>query len=310
MGLKIIQPGPQCTLQAAPRLGMRHMGIPASGPADILSHAIANRLVSNPPESAALEITYGPFEIQFLCDTSFSLTGAEAEATLNGEALAYHASLSASKGDVLKLGVTHAGLRTYLALSGGLRGRRFLGSTSTYLPAGFGGHEGRALRAGDVVGLRQPGLILPTGKHTPSELRLKYGNSFALRSSPGPDLEIEAPQLWSESFTATRRADRSGIELEGPFPDLTNIGNLPSAGILPGALQLPSQGRGFLLLPDCQTTGGYPHILQVNRADRHLMGQIRPGDSIIFLKRSPDQADEDLKAKQALIGSWISEFSL
>jgi allophanate hydrolase subunit 2 len=86
--------------------------------------------------------------------------------------------------------------------------------------------------------------------------------------------------------------------------------NLPSAGVFPGALQLPPRGRGFLLLPDCQTTGGYPHILQVNRSDRHLLGQLRPGDSLIFLQRTPEQAAEDLASKQELLGSWLTDFQL
>ena len=84
----------------------------------------------------------------------------------------------------------------------------------------------------------------------------------------------------------------------------------PSSAVFPGALQVTPQGRGFLLLPDGQTTGGYPHVLQVIRADRHLLGQLRPGDSLRFLMRTQGQAEAALHAKQALLESWVPDFRL
>jgi allophanate hydrolase subunit 2 len=101
-----------------------------------------------------------------------------------------------------------------------------------------------------------------------------------------------------------------GVEIDGPFSALGAAGLRPSSAVFPGALQVTPQGRGFLLLPDGQTTGGYPHVLQVIRADRHLLGQLRPGDSIRFLLRTQAQAEEALRAKQALLKAWLADFCL
>ena len=298
--------GPQATLQGNQRAGYRYSGIPSSGPADPVSHAIANHLVGNHASTTGIEITYGPFSVEFQASAAIALTGAVAPTSLNGRVVSFHETLFVKQGDFLEVGRPDHGLRTYLAISGGVVGDEFLGSESTYIPAGLGGFDGRALRSGDVV--ETSPRTKPRRETTPETLLFPLGNSFALRASEGPDYTGDCTHLWTEQYKATRRASRIGIELDGAFPKIDSIENLPSAGIFPGALQLPPQGRGFLLLPDCQTTGGYPHILQVNRSDRHLLGQIRPGDSILFLHRTREQAADDLIKKQKLIASWIGGF--
>jgi biotin-dependent carboxylase-like uncharacterized protein len=298
--------GPQATLQGNQRAGYRYSGIPSSGPADPVSHAIANHLVGNHASTTGIEITYGPFSVEFQASAAIALTGAVAPTSLNGRVVSFHETLFVKQGDFLEVGRPDHGLRTYLAISGGVVGDEFLGSESTYIPAGLGGFDGRALRSGDVV--ETSPRTKPRRETTPETLQFPLGNSFALRASEGPDYTGDCTHLWTEQYKATRRASRIGIELDGAFPKIHSIANLPSAGIFPGALQLPPQGRGFLLLPDCQTTGGYPHILQVNRSDRHLLGQIRPGDSILFLHRTREQAADDLIKKQKLIASWIGGF--
>lgn len=298
--------GPQATLQGNQRAGYRYSGIPSSGPADPVSHAIANHLVGNHASTTGIEITYGPFSVEFQASAAIALTGAVAPTSLNGRVVSFHETLFVKQGDFLEVGRPDHGLRTYLAISGGVVGDEFLGSESTYIPAGLGGFDGRALRSGDVV--ETSPRTKPRRETTPETLQFPLGNSFALRASEGPDYTGDCTHLWTEQYKATRRASRIGIELDGAFPKIDSIENLPSAGIFPGALQLPPQGRGFLLLPDCQTTGGYPHILQVNRSDRHLLGQIRPGDSILFLHRTREQAADDLIKKQKLIASWIGGF--
>ena len=306
MTLRIMNAGPQATLQGNQRAGYRYSGIPSSGPADPVSHAIANHLVGNHASTTGIEITYGPFSVEFQASAAIALTGAVAPTSLNGRVVSFHETLFVKQGDFLEVGRPDHGLRTYLAISGGVVGDEFLESESTYIPAGLGGFDGRALRSGDVV--ETSPRTKPRRETTPETLQFPLGNSFALRASEGPDYTGDCTHLWTEQYKATRRASRIGIELDGAFPKIHSIANLPSAGIFPGALQLPPQGRGFLLLPDCQTTGGYPHILQVNRSDRHLLGQIRPGDSILFLHRTREQAADDLIKKQKLIASWIGGF--
>jgi biotin-dependent carboxylase-like uncharacterized protein len=310
--LHIIKPGVQATLQGEPRSGHRHLGVPWSGAADSVSLALANRLAGNRAAETGIEITYGNFSVEICTDLALAVTGAEARLALNGQTAPFHETMFVQKGDILELGSPETGLRSYIAVSGGIRADNFLDSPSTYLPAGFGGHKGRALKPDDVVETERSNTTLSEHARTPDALRYPIGSSFALRATEGPDYSESYATLWTEQFRATRRASRIGFEIEGNLPQDRDArsGNLPSAGLFPGALQVPPQGRGFLLLSDCQTTGGYPHLLQVNRSDRHQLGQVRPGDSVIFLHRSADQAAEDLRDKHALLSSWVPDILL
>ncbi|MEH6411435.1 MAG: biotin-dependent carboxyltransferase family protein [Hyphomonas sp.] len=308
MSLTILQPGVQMTLQGAPRVGHRHLGVPASGPADPLSMALANRLVGNASAATAIEVTFGAAAIRFDKPVSFAITGALSDLTLAGRPVAAHKTLSAQAGDSLRIEPARQGCRVYIAIAAALEAADFLGSTSTYLPAALGGHAGRALKPDDTVGFGGGRNV--SGLTTPRDLQPVCSNSYTLRAVEGPDYPAGTQDLWESGFTVTQRASRMGIELEGDFPRSAECGSRPSSAIFPGALQLPPGGRGFLLLADAQTTGGYPHILQVVRADRHLLGQVRPGDRIRFLHRTRQQATDALRAKQALLSSWLPDFFL
>ena len=309
MSVTIVQPGPQATLQAAARRGYRHMGVPNSGPADPLSMALANRCVGNPCDATSIEFTYGPVAVRFEADMSFAFAGANAVATLNGEPVAPHAAQFAAAGSTLELAPFSTGLRVYLSIAGGFAADMMLGSQSTYLPAGLGGHGGRALKAGDQLAQRTSPAPSDNLCATPDNMKPALGSSFALRAVIGPDAGQEAGALFDEPFKLTNRADRMGVEIVGAIPQPAQSGAKPSAAIFPGALQVPEAGKGFLLLPDAQTTGGYPHLLQVIRADRHLLGQLRPGSRITFLRRSVDEAAQITRAKQAHIRTWLPDFS-
>tara|TARA_R110002020_G_scaffold316899_2_gene532395 strand:+ start:203890 stop:204816 length:927 start_codon:yes stop_codon:yes gene_type:complete len=308
MSLTIIQSGVQMTLQGSPRTNVRHLGVPASGPADPLSMALANRLVGNASDATSFEITFGGAEVRFNTPLSFALTGAPSDLTLNGVAIDAHTTHTAHEGDILQVAPAAQGCRIYLAVAALVEAKVFFGSSSTYLPAALGGHEGRALKPDDRISLASVRLV-PT-ETTPEGLQPVCSNSYTLRAVEGPDYVVRSLPVWDEIYTVTQRASRMGIELSGAFPETDQGPSRPSSAILPGALQLPPGGRGFLLLADAQTTGGYPHMLQVARADRHLLGQIRPGDRVRFLHRTQEQAAEALRAKQALISSWLPDFAL
>ncbi|KJS36367.1 MAG: hypothetical protein VR74_12735 [Hyphomonas sp. BRH_c22] len=308
MSLTILQPGVQMTLQGAPRVGHRHLGVPASGPADHLSMALANRLVGNASTATAIEVTFGGAAISFDKSVSFAITGAQSDLILAGRPVASHMTHFAQAGDTLRIEPARKGCRVYIAIAAALEAADFLGSTSTYLPAALGGRAGRALKPDDTVGFGGGRNV--SGLATPRDLQPVCSNSYTLRAVEGPDYPAGAQGLWDSSFNVTQRASRMGIELEGDFPRSAECASRPSSAIFPGALQLPPGGRGFLLLADAQTTGGYPHILQVVRADRHLLGQVRPGDRIRFLHRTRQQATDALRAKQALLSSWLPDFFL
>lgn len=309
MSFKVLKPGVQATLQAAPRSGTRHLGVPASGPADGLSMALANRLVGNPFNACAIEMPFGLVSLEASTDCAIAFTGAPAEIDLVGNKVPMHRTLYIRAGETVSVGAAEIGARIYMAVSGGFLADDFLGSASTCLPAMVGGLRGRALQAGDCLGTgeQEPSF---DELETPENMLQAFTHAFALRCVDGPDAELIPGWESGQDYEATRRADRTGIEIAGSWPPLTDAGLKPSAPVFPGTVQLTPSGNAFVLLPDSQTTGGYPHVLQVIRADRHLLGQIRPGDRIHFLRRTLDEAATDLRRKTAYFRDWLPDLSL
>ena len=308
MSIRVIKPGLQTTIQAAPRTGCRYLGVPSSGAADPLSLALANRLVGNALLAPALEVSLNGPQLRFESRTQFALSGAPAEAFLNDGAIAYHRTATASAGDVLRIGNIVRGSRMYIAIAGGVSGQVLFGSASTYLPARFGGYEGRALRSEDVLQLVDPGADAGHCE-TPVEFRPPISGRWALRTcrwnGAASISGSEQDRLFAVRWTVGRRADRMGMELEGATLDIDSNGRLPSAPVFPGTIQCPDHGTPFLLSVDAQTTGGYARAAQVARIDRHVLGQLRPGDHVSFLPRTPDEANAELRAKHDAWREWL-----
>lgn len=307
MSVTLIKTGPQATLQGRPRSRLRHMGVPWSGAADPLSLTLANRLVGNDAHETAIEITFGGFACRTGSRVSMAVTGAPAKVALNGARAPLHQTLYLAPGDRLDIGQAEAGARLYLAIAGGLDADEQLASPSTYLPAGLGGHHGRALRPGDVLALKAPREA--DRLQTPAELRLQFSHGWALRATPGGEHDTLAPNMrtrfWLANYTASPQSDRMGVRLVGPRLSTASEGQMKSAPVFPGTVQCPEDGQPILLGADAQTTGGYPRIAQVARCDRHLIGQIRPGDHVRFLRRTPEDAAQDLVLKSALFENWL-----
>lgn len=302
MSLHVLKPGLQTTVQGKPRRGYRHLGIPAAGPADPLSLALANRLLGNPLAAPGLEVTLSGLALGAAAPTAIAITGATVDVTVNGERVPMHVSLELRPGDELTIGGARSGVRSYVAVLGGVSGANVLGSVSTYLPAGFGGIGGRALKAGDEIetgsDARFAGPLT-----TPDSFRPVIGGNVALRACPidGPPSDA----FFDGGWQVGQRADRMGIELLGkPIADADG-GRLSSVPVFPGCVQCPPDGSPFVLSVDAQTTGGYARLAQVIRADRHLVGQLRPGDSLAFLQRTPAEAVGELREKVAYWEAWL-----
>jgi len=308
MTVRVLKPGLQTTVQAGPRRGQRHLGVPASGAADPLSLALANRLVGNTLLAPALETTLTGVTLRFESRCFVAVTGARAEVWLNGERVKRHRTLAIAAGGELEVGPAKQGARNYLAFAGGLAVDDVLGSASTYLPAGFGGFRGRALRAGDVLPVR-PFDVEPPLLRTPKEFRPRAGTSWALRACYGAEVDMLDKEsrfdLFDTNFSVGSRADRMGLQLESARFDVSSGGRLASAPVFPGTIQCPEDGKPFLLSVDAQTIGGYPRVAQVARADRHLVGQLRPGDHVRLLWRDADSARDELLAKHDYWRQWL-----
>ena len=308
MTFRVLKPGLQTTVQAGPRRGQRHLGVPASGAADPLSLALANRLVGNGMLAPALETTLTGVSLCFEREAFVAVTGAKAQVWLNGERVKRHRTLVIAAGGELEVGPATQGARNYVAFAGGIVADEILASASTYLPAGFGGFRGRSLRAGDVLSVR-PFDDAPPTLRTPKEFRPRASTSWALRACYGAEVEMLNKEsrfdLFDTNFSVGRRADRMGMQLESARFDVSSAGRLASAPVFPGTIQCPEDGIPFLLSIDAQTIGGYPRVAQVARADRHLIGQLRPGDHVRLLWRDTDSAREELLAKHDYWREWL-----
>ncbi|MAP94214.1 MAG: allophanate hydrolase [Ponticaulis sp.] len=309
MSLTITRAGLQTTLQAAPRVGHRHFGVPASGPADALSMALANKLVGGRIDQVALEITLMGMSLTFNRAMTFAVCGSDCDIELSGETVGLHTAVSAKAGDVLDIGPARGGARSYLAVSGTVGAEEFLSSTSTYLPGGFGGFAGRALKDGDEIDISD--IWEPPSAETPRSLRPYFNDRFVLQVCAGPDLtdldENAHQKLLSEEYKCSQRASRMGLELVGEALNTQALPSKTSSAVFPGTVQCPPNGNPYVLLSDAQTTGGYPHLLQVIRSDRFQLGQIRPGSAVRFVLRNAEDARRRLVERSEAYSDWLGD---
>jgi len=310
MSMVVTRAGLQTTIQAQPRVGQRHLGVPLCGPADPLSMALANRLLGNAAATPALEVTLSGCDLTFEAATRVAITGAPCDIALNGKPINMHKAYDVQNGDQLQIGPAQKAVRSYVAVGGGLLGETFLGSASTYMPASFGGHEGRALRNKDRVGIA-PAKNAEAETQTPPEFRPQFSNAWAMRACAQRNFvdlnEDDQVALFNTNFSVSGRGDRMGIQLLGKTFDLPTAGYLDSDPIFPGCVQCPSDGVPYLLAVDAQTTGGYAQLAQVGRVDRHLIGQLRAGDHVRLLVRSPEEAAEDLHEMHDYWRRWLPD---
>ena len=308
MTITVIKPGLQSTIQSRPRVGLRHQGVPANGAADPLSLALANRLVGNDWHAPAIEATLLGPTLRFEDNCAFAVTGAPAPLALNGTPVDAHATVLAHAGDELAIGAATSGARMYLAVAGGFVADEILGAASTNLQAAFGGYHGRALQAGDVLEVRGG---VAGSMRTPSAFRPPVPSAWALRACVGADAglldEKGLQALFDTNWHVDRRADRMGLRLDGPRLAVLSDGRMPSAPVFPGTIQCPEDGAPYILSVDAGTVGGYPRVAQVARVDRHLLGQLRAGDHLRLLRREPDDAVEELRAKIEYWSEWMPD---
>ena len=289
LGLAVLRPGMMASVQDLGRQGLRRSGICPGGALDSLSLVLANRLVGNADGAAGLELTMGGCELRFDVATRIALTGDDFGARLDGMDLWPCWSMPVRAGQVLRLqganrpGVKE-GLRSWLAVAGGIDVPPVLGSRSTDLKAAFGGHQGRALKKNDRLPLGAPALDAaamarrPFGLRAPEPAPLDETGATVLRVMGGPELEQFADAsrkaLWNEPWRITPRSNRMGSRLEGVELKRKRSVDMLSSAVIPGTIQVPPSGQPIILMGDAQTTGGYPRIGVVIRADLGRLAQM------------------------------------
>jgi biotin-dependent carboxylase-like uncharacterized protein len=289
--IRIVDPGPQTTVQDLGRSGQLRYGIPPSGPVDVRAFVIANRLVGNPDGAAGLECTLmGPrFTVDAAC--TIAVTGAEAPVTINGDPAEPWSTLALVSGDTVRVAASRAGVRAYVAFSGGLDVPPALGSRATYLRGRLGGLQGRALRRDDVLGLFPAPLPAPR-RLAPSEIPV-FEAEAEVRVVLGPQADRFTAQgiaaFLGGPYEMLPQSDRMGARLKGPRIDHLRGHDIISDGIALGSIQVPGDGQPIVLLVDRQSTGGYTKIATVASFDIGRLGQVKPGQRVRF--RAVDVAE-------------------
>ena len=270
------QPGPLTTVQDLGRPGWAHLGVPLAGAVDRPALRAANRLVGNAAGAAVLEATLAGPELVCEVDVVVAVTGGRCAVTVEGVAVGFGCAVTVPRGGTLALGPVTAGVRSYLAVRGGFDVAPVLGSRSTCTLSGLGPAP---LAAGDrlAVGNAVDGAVT-------SELLPDLVEAPVLRVVPGPrdDAFVDASVLLRSSYVVTPSSDRTGVRLDGPVLERVSTQELASEGVVPGAVQVPPDGRPIVFLANCPTTGGYPVVAVVVPEDLPHAAQGRPGTTLRF----------------------------
>lgn len=268
-------------LEDAGRHGLAHLGVGQSGAADRVSYALANRLVGNVPGAPCIEVTLGRMAFSVDAPTLIAVTGAPVPITCGRRAHAVNTAFTAPPGQQISLGAPTAGLRSYVAVRGGLVGHDVLGSMSWDTMARLGTPP---LRAGDVLPLGVSSTSWPATDFAPVAALDTEPLVLPLHLGPRDDwfAREAVDRLRSGEFTVTPDADRVGIRLDGPELPRRRHEELGSEGVALGALQVPTRGRPTLFLADRPVTGGYPVIGVVAASALHRAAQAVPGSRIRF----------------------------
>lgn len=301
--ITIQKPGLLTTVQDSGRYGFQKEGVIVSGAMDMEAHRIANRLVGNSIHTPSIEMTLMGPVVEFEADALISICGGQLSPLIDGDPVPMWRPLFIKKGSELRFGRPKEGFRAYLAIAGGIEVPNVMGSASTYLRAGIGGHHGRALQNGDKLHFLEPDgparalrdkLKAKSGKaHSQST---KWGVSAKFMTNPHSGANIRIIEgrefdsfsnesqhaLLSDSFTIDSNSDRMGYRLQGPELKKTNNKDMISEAVSFGTIQSPQEGELIVLLADRQTTGGYPRVAQVASVDLPKIAQLKPGDQLNF----------------------------
>ncbi|MFD3871453.1 biotin-dependent carboxyltransferase family protein [Streptomyces sp. NPDC058623] len=283
-GLLVLRPGALTTVQDLGRPGYAHLGVPRSGALDLGAYALANRLLGNPPDAAVLETTLDGVALRALTPVTVAVTGAPCAVRVCGRPAAWGAPVRLAAGAELDVGRAEPGVRGYVAVRGGFRVPPVLGSRSTDLLSGLG------------PAVLTSGTLLPVGTPGPDPIR----GADAL-PAPAPPTELVLPlrpgpradwftasslrALLTSAYRVSAASNRIGLRTEaGPPLVRARTGELPSEGMVLGAVQVPPDGLPVLFLADHPVTGGYPVVGVVPEGlPLNAAAQARPGTRVRFV---------------------------
>jgi len=316
--LEVLEGGTQTTIQDYPgRLGYWHVGVPPSGPMDSLALRLANRLVGNVEGAPAIEMTGIGARLRFDSAAQIAVCGADMSATLDGAPVPSWQTVSVEANSVLQFSsVAGAGCRIYLAVRGGFETPSYLGSASTFMLGGFGGHAGRALRAGDVIHIAEAdnvtsSLSLPVEAIPKYDLHWEVAVLYGPHGSPEFFTDFDIEMIFSTNWRVHYHSDRTGVRLIGPKPEWARTDG-GDAGLHPSNIHDNAYAIGsidftgdmpILLGPDGPSLGGFVCPAVVIASELWKLGQMKAGDTVHFNRVTEEQARERELALEALIAS-------
>ena len=303
MSIRIEEPGLSTTVQDTGRYGHYHIGMPPAGAMDEFAHRVANALVGNSEDAATLEMTYYGPDLEFEEDGIIAVTGADMSPDLDGENVPLWEAIPVDAGQTLSIDYATAGARSYLAIAGGIDVPTVMDSRATYTLIGLGGHEGRALEAGDVLAVGDaPEGTSPVGNSVESDHRPDYADDASIRVVMGLcdyRLTDESKERFLDAdWSVTPEADRVGyrltgpdiefVEREQPFGAGADPSNVVDLGYPIGSIQVPEQP--IILMRDAVTGGGYATVGTVISPDRDRLAQRPTHGTVDFESISVDEA--------------------
>lgn len=315
---EVLDGGTQTTVQDYPgRQGYWHVGVPPSGPMDTLAFRLANRLVGNHEGAPALEMTTMGARLRFDADAVVALTGADMDAKLDGDPAPLWKPFEVRTGSVLRMGaIKNGGARAYLAIAGGVDAPQFLGSRATFMLGGFGGHAGRALRAGDVVHFLPATTTTRDAQLQPWQQpvytrRWEIGVLYGPHGEPEFFTPTDIEAIFSTEWRVHYHSDRTGVRLVGPKPQWARKDG-GEAGLHPSNIHDNAYAIGsidftgdmpILLGPDGPSLGGFVCPAVVVEAERWKLGQLKAGDTVQFLRVTLEQAEAMETAIERMIAT-------
>ncbi|NNE33188.1 MAG: biotin-dependent carboxyltransferase family protein [Winogradskyella sp.] len=277
--IKVLEPGFYSTIQDLGRFGYRKYGVPVSGAMDGYSSQFVNMILGNEKKAAVMEITMSGPKLEFLKPTTIAISGALMQPMINGTSIAFNKSIKIEKHDILSFGKLNSGFRSYIGITGGFHSKPSLGSRSMY----EGVTESVQIKKNEYLGYQS---LTANLNHTYAHV--KYNQSYLmskdLKVLKGPEFndltKVQQNQIFDTTYVVSKFHNRMAYQLE---PNMKhNLSSILTAPVLPGTVQLTPSGQLIVLMRDCQTTGGYPRVLQLSESAINTLSQKATNNKIRF----------------------------
>ena len=277
--IKVLNPGVFSTIQDFGRAGFQNYGVPYSGVMDRKAAAFANAIIGNIKDLPVLEITMQGPKLQFESSTLICISGASLAPKLNSKSISNNKCVLVRKGDVLSFGRLIKGFRAYLAISGGFNTQKVMQSFSMYQSI----TTKSRLEKGDVLEISTENRFTKN-QYASIKVNIDYFDLKAIEVLKGPEFDaLTKPQkefLLNQEFTISKNNNRMAYQLNETLEN--SLKPIITSPVIPGTIQLTPSGKLIILMRDCQTTGGYPRILQLKEAAINVLAQKFTGQAISF----------------------------